>query len=581
MLKLIRFLKPYKKQVILGPVFKLLEAIFELLLPTMMVFIVDKGIKTRNVNFIFHEGLIMTVMVFLGYASSCTCQYFASIASQGFGTSVRNEAFKKIGTFSYEEIDHFKTSSLVNRLTNDINQMQLAVAMMIRLGVRVPFLCIGGVIMAMFLDLKLSNIMLLSLPFFAFALFLIMHKTIPMYKLVQAKLDSVALVLRENLSGVRIIRAFSRTEHERKRFKKANDDLAGMAVHVGKISALMTPVTNIIMNISVLLILWFGGIRVNIGAMTQGKIIAYINYVNLVLTALIIVANLIVTFTRASASASRVNEIFETQSSIKYKNEIMNNKVSDKDGSSINFENVSFSYPDSKGFAISGVSFDVKCGQTIGIIGGTGSGKTTITNLIMRFYDATKGRILIEGNDIKNYSKDELIKKIGIVPQKAVLFSGTIEENIKWGNENASLDEVKNAAKIAQISDFIESLPEKYNTMVSQEGTNFSGGQKQRLTIARALVKKPSILILDDSSSALDFATDSALRKAIRENTKGMTVVMIAQRVNAIKNSDMIIVIEEGKVSDIGTHEELTQNSEIYKEICSSQLSKKVKCVNE
>ncbi|WP_459477798.1 ABC transporter ATP-binding protein [Clostridium saccharoperbutylacetonicum] len=571
---LLKFVKPYKKQVILGPIFKLLEAVFEISIPTIMILITDKGIGTKNINYIFEIGLIMLLMAILGVLSSFTCQYFSSFASQGFGTILRNEIFKKIGTFSYNEIDAFGTPSLINRVTNDVNQLQLGLAMVIRLAIRVPFLCIGGIVMAMYLDIKLSLIMYLSIPFFAFAIYLIMNKSLPLYKVVQKKLDKLALILRENLSGVRVIRAFSRVEGEKVRFKESNEELASTAIKVGKISALMNPVTSIIMNFALMAVIWFGGIRVNIGGMTTGKVIAYINYINMVLSALIVLANLIVTFTKAAASAARVNEIFNTDSSIKYEGSSEFNKVTDEAIPVLKFDNVSFAYKGSKEDAISNISFEIKRGQTVGIIGGTGSGKTTLVNLIPRLYDTTKGSILINGVNVRDYYKKELDENIGLVPQKAILFSGTVAENIRWGNETADMSEVKKAAEIGMAADFVEKMPEKYETHISQGGVNFSGGQKQRLTIARALVKKPEILIMDDSLSALDYATDAALRKALRENTEDMTVIMVTQRISTIKDADLIIVLDDGNLEGVGTHEELLKESDVYKEICSSQITK-------
>lgn len=571
---LFRFAKPYKKQVILGPIFKLLEAIFEISIPTIMILITDKGIGTGDVKYIFEVGLIMLLMAILGVMSSFTCQYFASIASQGFGTTLRNEMFKKIGTFSYNEIDDFGTPSLINRVTNDVNQLQIGLAMLIRLAIRVPFLCIGGIIMAMYLDLKLSLIMYLSIPFFAFAIYLIMSKSLPLYKVVQKKLDKLALILRENLSGVRVIRAFARVEGEKVRFKESNEELASTAIHVGKISALMNPVTSIIMNFALMAVIWFGGIRVNEGAMTTGKVIAYINYINMVLSALIVLANLIVTFTKAAASAARVNEVLNTEASIKYSGNSTFSKNNDKNMPILKFDNVSFSYKDSKEDAITNISFEIKRGQMVGIIGGTGSGKTTLVNLIPRLYDTTKGSILINGINVKDLNKKELDDNIGLVPQKAVLFSGTVAENIRWGSQNATMDEVKKAAKIGMAADFVEKMPEKYDTYISQGGVNFSGGQKQRLTIARALVKNPEILIMDDSLSALDYATDAALREALKENSQGTTVMMVTQRISTVKDADLIIVLDDGKLAGVGTHEELLKESEVYKEICSSQITK-------
>lgn len=574
MFKLIHFLKPYKKQFILAPMFKLLEAILEVLIPTIMVFITDKGVKSGNTSYILQIGGIMLLMATLGVIASFTCQYNSATVSQGFGTLLRNALFEKVGTFSNNELDEFGTASLINRITNDVNQLQLAIAMFIRLAIRVPFLCIGGVIMAMFLDLKLSSIMILLLPLFIFVLYLIMSRTIPLYKVLQGKLDKLSLVLRENLTGVRIVRAFARTDYEKARFENSNNDFANTAIKVGKISALMNPMTNIIMNFSILAILWFGGKRVNVGGMSQGKIIAFINYTTLVLSALIVVTNLVITFTKAAASAARVNEVFDTEVTIIDGTTTLKNVKTDEDASIIEFKDVSFAYKNSKDYAIRNMSFDIKAGQTVGIIGGTGSGKTTIINLIPRFYDITKGSILFNRIDVKNYLQDELRNEIGLVPQKAVLFSGTIAENIKWGLMDATEPQVQKAAKIAQASDFINKLSKGYATDISQGGANFSGGQKQRLTIARALVRNPKVLILDDSSSALDYTTDAALRKALRNTTKEMTVIMVTQRVSTIKDADKILVLDEGELVGIGTHDELMKGCSVYKEICLSQLEK-------
>lgn len=574
MFKLLRFAKPYKKQIILGPIFKLLEAILEILMPTIMVLIVDKGIKIRSISYILEIGGLMLLTATLGVIFAFTCQYFASVASQGFGTILREKLFNKIGTLSYSEIDEFGTSSLINRVTNDINQLQLALAMFMRLAIRVPFLCLGGIIMAMLLDVKLSSIMYLSMPIIAFAIYMIMSRSLPIYKTVQKKLDKLALILRENLSGIRVIRAFSKMDYEKIRFKNANKDQTDTSIRVGRISALMNPATSIIMNFSVLFILWFGGIRVNNGFVTRGKIIAYINYTTLVLSALIIVANLIVLFTKAAASAARVNEIFDTNPSIEYKDKLSVDKLSDKNRSLIKFENVSFAYKNSKKNSINNISFDIKKGETVGIIGGTGSGKTTLINLIPRLYDASEGKVFIDGIDVTEYPKEQIGNKIGLVPQKAALFSGSILENIKWGKEDASIEEIKKAAEISKASEFIEKLPLRYETNVSQGGVNLSGGQKQRLTIARALVRKPEILIMDDSLSALDYATDAALRSDLRKNTEGMTVIMVSQRISTIKAADKIIVLDNGLVSGVGSHEELMKNSDVYREICNSQLSK-------
>jgi ATP-binding cassette subfamily B protein len=575
--KLIPFLKNYKKNVFLGQFFKLLEAIFELMIPTIMALVIDNGVKNRDTSYILKMGALMLLIATLGVIFAFTCQYYASIASQGFGTVVRNAIFKHIGTFSHAELDNFGTSSLINRTTNDVNQLQVAVAMWIRLVVRAPFLCIGGIIMAMLLDLKLSIVILIILPIFVLVLFLVMRKSIPLYKKVQGKLDRLAVILRENLSGVRVVRAFDKTDYEKDRFKNSNKDLSDTAVKVGSIAALMNPATSIIMNFAIVAIIWFGGVRVNIGGMTQGQVIAYINYVIQIFSALVVVANLVVTFTKAAASASRVNEIFDTNGSIIDPEKASDFDRVDKTESSdyaIEFENVSFTYKGSKEYALKDISFKLRKGQTFGIIGATGSGKSTLINLIPRFYDADDGCIKVNGIKVQNYNQIKLREKIGVVPQKAVVFSGSINENLKWGLEDASEDEIKKAAKIAQASEFIEKLEFGYDTLISQGGTNLSGGQKQRLTIARALVKKPDILVLDDSSSALDYATDAALRKELKSNTSSMTLVVVSQRVNSVKDSDVILVLDDGEQVGVGTHKELIETCDVYKEICLSQVEK-------
>lgn len=575
--KLVKFLKPYKKQVILGPTFKLLEAILELLIPFFMAKLIDYGVRAGNSGYVLKMGAIMILTSVIGAGSAFVCQYYASIVSQGFGTDLRNEIFKKIGTFSFNEIDMYGTTSLVNRITSDVNQLQFAVAMLIRLVVRVPFLCIGGLIMAMTINLKLSIILLIVMPVFAVTLFMIMSKTIPLYKTVQKRLDGVSTVVRENLSGVRVVRAFARVDNERKRFSTANREYAETAIKVGKISALLNPVTIVIINLGVAAVLWFGGIQVYSGSMTQGEVIAYINYINAILSALIVLANLVITFTKAAASANRVTEVLATEPSVV---DISNKSAftsGNKGEALIEFKNVSFSYNETSEYALRNISFKINTGETVGIIGSTGSGKTSLINLICRFYDATEGSVLVNGIDVKEQSQKELRNNIGIALQKAVLFTGTVNENIRWGNENASEEEITEASKIAQAHDFIEKLPDGYNTMISQGGINLSGGQKQRVTIARALVKKPKVLILDDSSSALDYATDAALRRQLKESTSDMTVIMVTQRISTIKNADKIIVLDDGEIASIGNNDELLEKCEIYREIFNSQLNSEVK----
>lgn len=569
MYKLIRFLKPYKKEFILGPAFKFVDTVVEILLPTLMALIIDNGVSTGNKNYIFRVGILMLLCTIIGFIFALLGQFMASRASQGVGTDMRNSIFEHIGTFSHKEIDKFGTSSLINRTTLDVNQIQSLVATLIRLVVRAPFLCIGGTIMAMIIDVKLSLVLFISIPVFSVILYIIMKKTIPLYKLVQKKLDKIALILRENLTGVRVIRAFACVEKEKDLFENATEDYIATSINVGKIASLTSPLTTLIMNFAVISVLWFGGIRVNIGQMTQGQIIAYVNYLVLILNALIVVTNIVIQLTKASASASRINDIFNTTSTIQ---DITNAKVlENKNAPIIEFDDVSFAYNTTGDYAIKKLSFKVEKGETIGIIGGTGSGKSTLVNLILRFYDVSKGAVLVNGINVMDYTQENLRKKIGIVPQKVVLFSGTIYENIRWGKKDATDEEVKLSSEIAQASNFIESLKNGYETKISRDGSNFSGGQKQRLTIARALVKKPEILILDDSSSALDYATDANLRKALKNYTKDMTVIMISQRASTIKYADLIIALEEGEAVGIGTHDELIEKCAVYKEIYLSQ----------
>lgn len=568
MKQLTKFLVPYKKLLIIGPTFKLFEAILELLLPFLMSKVIDVGVANGDKKYIITMSALMLFTSVVGVICALVCQYSASLVSQGVGGDIRNAMFSHIGTLSNAEIDSIGTSSLVNRITGDINQLQLAVAMLIRLVIRAPFLCIGGLIMAFIIDVKLSIIMLIVLPIFIIILMLTMTKSIPLYKVVQKKLDDIALILRENLSGIRVIRAFSRVDYEKKRFSKSNKEYVDNAIKVGKVSALLNPLTNLVMNFSIGAIIWFGGVRVNSGSMTTGGVIAFIGYVTQILAALIVISNLVVIFTKAFASAGRVVEVFDTKPSI-----VDSAKEVDKVDTDtiVEFKDVAMSYKAGSNPSVKNISFRVKRGETIGIIGGTGSGKSTIINLIPRFYDVTEGTVYVEGIDVKDYPIQELRDKIGIVPQKTVLFTGTIMENIKMGKQDATKEEVEVAAKIAQAEEFINKLPDGYETKISRGGVNVSGGQRQRLTIARALVGKPEILILDDSFNALDFVTDAALRKAIKTHTKNMTTFIVSQRASTIRNADQIIVLNEGEIAGVGKHEELIKNCTVYIEICQSQ----------
>lgn len=572
MLKLIYFMKDYKKEAILGPIFKLIEAILELFIPIVMAKIIDIGVANKDVNYVYKMGIILIILGAVGLAFALTCQYYASIASQGAGTSIRSKLYKHINKLSYTEIDEIGTPTLITRLVNDINQIQTGIAMLIRLGTRSPFIIIGSTIMAISIDLKLSIIFLITTPLIGLVIYLVMSKSLPLYKVIQRKLDTLSLITRENLEGARVIKAFSKEENEKERFKEATIELSNTSINVGKISALLNPITYMIMNLAIIAILWYGGIRVNIGSLTQGEVIAFTNYIMQILLSLIVFSQLIVTLTKGATSANRVLEILNINPSIT-DNECITNIKNDNNNPLIEFKNVSFSYKDSNEYSLKDINLTINKNETIGIIGGTGSGKSTLINLIPRFYDASNGQVILKGIDTKNYNLKDLRSLIGIVPQRAVLFKGSILDNLKWGKEDATLDEVKEALEISQSYSFVESLQEKYNAPVLQGGKNFSGGQKQRLTIARALISKPEILILDDSSSALDFATDAALRKALKEKTKDMTVLIVSQRASSIKNADKIVVLDNGEIAGIGTHDYLLENCEVYSEIYSSQLN--------
>ena len=570
MFRIFGYLKYYKKEAILGPLCKLIEAIFELIVPLVMANIIDIGIANGDKRYVFSHGLLMVLLGVSGLLFAIVCQYFASKASQGVGTRLRNDMFKHIGELSYTEIDKIGTPSLITRITNDINQVQVAVAMLIRLVVRAPFLIIGSIVLSMMIDIKLSLVFLIAAPLVAIALYFIMTRSSRLYRIIQKKLDKISLITRENLSGVRVIRAFSKQKDQEERFDNANDDFLKSSIRVGKISALLNPITSAIINFGIIAIIWFGGIQVDSGSLMQGHIIAFVNYMTQILLALIVVANLVILFTKSSASAARINEVFDLIPSIKQGSI---DKVTDinKSTPKIEFKDVTFCYSGSSEPSLSNISIKIYPGETIGIIGGTGSGKSTFVNLIPRFYDVTQGEVLVDGINVKDYKFKTLRNKIGMVPQKAVLFSGTIMDNMRWGKENATLDEIKRAINIAQASDFIENSPEKYDTLIMQAGKNLSGGQKQRLTIARALVSNPEILILDDSASALDYATDAALRQALKYNTKNMTVIMVSQRATSIKHANKIIVLDDGIAVGIGTHDELLKTCEIYRDICGWQ----------
>ncbi len=571
MRKLVKYLKKYKKNVILGPIFKLTEAVFELIVPLVMAQIIDVGIANKDSGYIWKMGGVLVLLGVCGLGFALICQYVASVASQGFGTELRRELYHHINTLSHKEVDEFGTPSLITRLTSDINQLQVAVAMLIRLVVRAPFLVIGSTIMAFMIDAKLALIFVLVIPLVAIVMWLVTTRTIPFFKSIQKKLDKTSLITRENLVGARAVRAFSKQEYEQERFKDNAEDIEKAAVRAGKISALLSPVNAIILNLAIVAIIWFGGLSVNVGDLTQGQVIALVNYMNQILLALVVVANLVVIFTKSAACAARVNEVLDTKPSIEGKETTKGNV--DPSAPAVRFDKVSFSYHDNSEYALEDISFTAGKGQTIGIIGGTGSGKSTLVNLIPRFYDTSKGVVSVCGTDVRNYNLGDLRKKIAVVPQKAVLFSGTIRENMKWGGDNITDEQIWRALKISQAYEFVERLDKGLDYEILQGGKNLSGGQKQRLTIARAIAADPEILILDDSASALDFATDAKLRTAVKENCTNMTVFLISQRANTVKNADRIIVLDDGKMVGTGTHKELLQTCTDYCQICLTQFS--------
>ncbi len=562
------FLKNYRKQCILGPFFKFTEAVFELIVPIVMARIIDVGIKNNDKPYIFKMGGIMIALGVIGLVVALTAQYFAAQAGFGFGTEVRNAMFKHIQSLSTAEIDKYGAPSLITRMTNDINQLQVGVNMTIRLFLRAPFLVIGATIMAFTIDAKLALIYLIAAPIIAFIIYIIMSRCVPYFKKLQKTLDKISLKTRENLSGIRVIRAFSKQKSEIEKFDEINDDYRNTALSVGRISVLLNPLTYVVLNIAIIAIIWFGGKRVYNGNLTQGEIIALVNYMTQILLALVVVANLVVIYMKSYASAGRVIEVLETKSSI---NDGEINAVAENKDTIVEFKKVNFTYPGSSELVLENIDFTIKKGETIGIIGGTGSGKSTIINLIMRFYDITSGDLLFFGENIKKYNLDVLRSKIGLVQQKAVLFSGTLRENIQWGKQNATDEEIYKALEVAQAKEFVDLFSEKLDKRIEQKGKNLSGGQRQRLTIARAVVSEPALLILDDSASALDFATDAKLRKAIYHLDKDMSVIIISQRATSIKNSDKIIVMDDGVICGIGKHDELIRTCEVYQEICNSQ----------
>ena len=567
MFQLLRYAKDYRKQIILGPFFKFLEAVFELILPLFMARLVDEGIARHDQGKVIEMAVAMLGLSIVGLLCALVCQYYASIASQGFGTVLRNRLMEKINSFSHKELNRFGTDTLITRMTNDINQMQGALAMLIRLVVRAPFLSIGSVIMAFYIDWQMGVIFLILLPLFCLILFLIIHYSVPLYKNIQQKLDQLNQLVTQNLSGVRVIRAFARTKTETAHFNEETEEISRLNQRVANISALLSPSTTLIMNAGVVALLYFGGFKVNVGHLEQGQVLALINYMNQMLLALIVVSNLVVLFTRAAASANRINEVFATDTTLIDDGTI---HTADEQAPLIAFEHVDFRYTEKSGLALQDVSFTLQENKILGITGATGSGKSTLISLIPRFYDASEGTVSFAGNNVKDWTLEQLRSEIALVPQTAVLFSGTIRENLQWGKPNATDEECWEALAIAQASEFVETLPKGLDTMILENGKNFSGGQRQRLTIARALIRKPKLLILDDSLSALDYQTDLDLRQALKRDLD-CGVIIISQRLRSIQEAETILLMDNGQIVAQGKHEVLLQESKLYQELVNSQ----------
>ncbi|EEU22642.1 ABC transporter [Enterococcus faecalis T3] len=563
-----KYAKNYRKQIILGPVFKFLEACFELVLPLFMAHLVDVGIRQNDRQTVIEMALWMLVMSLVGLFFVMICQYYASVASQGFGTELRNQLMKKINQLSHKELNSFGTDTLITRITNDINQLQLALAMFIRLVIRTPFLSIGSVVMAFYIDVQMGFLFLLLLPIFSLILFIIIKVTVPLYQKVQEYLDRLNRQISQNLSGVRVIRAFARKETEQRHVDKASDDLGDIYIRVSNVSALLTPLTTLIMNVGILFLLYFSGLKVSFGSLQQGEVLALINYMNQMMLALIVASNLVVIFTRAAASANRVNEVLTVESQLTDTPESA--KTSPQFGD-ITFDHVDFRYEPEAGLALENINFTIPKGSILGITGPTGSGKSTLTQLIPRFYDVSAGNLFINGVNVRDWPLFTLRQQVASVPQTAVLFTGTIRENLQWGKPNATDEDCWEALSIAQCKEFVEQLDQGLDTPVNEGGKNFSGGQRQRLTIARALIRKPHLLILDDSLSALDYQTDLNLRRALQKERAETTVILISQRVSSIATANQILVLDSGKVAGLGTHEELLTSSKEYQEIVASQ----------
>ena len=594
MRRLLHYMSAYKKESILGPLFKMLEASFELFVPLVVADMVDVGIRRGDASYILKMGGLLVLLALIGLACSLTAQYFAAKAACGSGEALRRDLFAHIGGLSYREIDTVGASTLITRMTSDINQVQNGVNMTLRLLLRSPFVVFGAMVMAFTVDASAAMVFVVTIPLLCLVVFGIMLVSMPLYKKVQRQLDRVLLTTRENLMGVRVIRAFNRQESEREAFEEENGSLVKMQVFVGRISALLNPVTYVIINLAIVAVIWVGARQVDAGILTQGKVIALVNYMSQILVELIKMANLIILISKAAACMNRVDGVFAITSSVK---EPAGAAAAGKAGMpglsgdleeartgrgqengaaapAVEFRDVEAAYACSGNPALSGISFQAKRGETIGIIGGTGSGKTTLVNLIPRFYDAAKGQVLVNGRDVREYSLEELRGLMGVVPQRAVLFKGSLRENMKWGRQDASDEENWEALGTAQARDFVEDKKQGLDLSIEQEGRNLSGGQRQRLTIARALVRQPEILIMDDSASALDFATDARLRRAIKEDTQDMTVFLVSQRASTIKNADKILVLDDGALAGMGTHKELLKTCQVYREICLSQFSK-------
>ena len=573
MKRLMMYLKDYKKESILAPLFKLLEAFFELLVPLVMANIIDYGISNRNMGYIGKMGLLLLLLGVVGLASSITAQFFAAKAAVGFSTQLRQALFDHIEDLSFTDIDKAGTSTMITRMTSDVNQVQSGINMTLRLFLRSPIIVFGAMIMAFTIDVKCALIFVVAIPLLSVVVFGIILSTIPMYKKVQSKLDQVLGITRENLTGVRVIRAFHQEAKEADRFRENNEALSAMQIFVGKISACMNPVTYIIVNGAIIALIYTGAVQVNIGNLSQGEVVAIINYMNQILVELVKLANLIVTMTKALACAERVASVFDIGADAAYvgaQDQKLADKV-DKSAPFLDFKHVSLTYQGAGAPTLQDMNFTVNRGDTVGIIGGTGSGKTSLVNLIPGFYPATEGEILLEGRDIRTMSDEELRGRIGVVPQKAVLFKGTIRSNLQWGKPDATEEEMWKALELAQASEVVDGKPRKLDATVAQNGKNFSGGQRQRLTIARALVRNPEILILDDSASALDYATDAKLRAAIRTLEDKTTTFIVSQRASTIRHADKIIVLDDGEIAGMGNHDELLKDCTVYQEIYYSQ----------